>query len=184
MIPDGEYLPRISLLQHIKIEQFIYIISPCNSGKTVFAIEKLSDFINNYLNKKLIILEPYIANAKQKANKYGLHCIHEGIMPNDDPIQIGTYDSIIKLEKIETPLSDYVLVVDEAHNLVSESGYRTEAMNNIIGYQDAFHKVIYFTATPIEIMKDSIYKDFKVFRFHDILPDIKYKLVVNKDKMQ
>ena len=86
------------------------------------------------------------------------------------------YDSLWKLfENPEFDAHDYVLCVDEAHNLVSQYNFRYQAINNIITYKEKFKKVIYMTGTP----EGTLMNEQKFIRFTSLkkTPEIRMNII-------
>ena len=162
---------RDRLINILNDETSYNIIAPMSGGKTTTLL-KLAD------EKKIktIMLVPYVSLALQKAKdfkkKYDivLGCVHGGDyenkiestprneiianIRNENPI-ISVYDSLSRIISIiedesnkANPLKDYILIIDESHNLVTQSDFRLAAIYRILTAQVKFKKVIYLTGTP------------------------------------
>ncbi len=68
---------------------------------------------------------------------------------NQADIFITVYDSLQKFYTIsEFDPSNYILIVDEAHNLVTQFNFRRAAISFLLDYQNRFKKLIHLTGTP------------------------------------
>lgn len=78
------------------------------------------------------------------------HQITEILSQNNQAnIFITVYDSLQKFYDIpEFDPSNYILIVDEAHNLVTQFNFRRAAISFLLDYQNRFNKLIHLTGTP------------------------------------
>ena len=136
------------------------IVAAMGGGKTTGLIRYLSD------NKiKAVVVFPLKSNVLQVAahfeSEYGITLgpFHGDIKnktifdylhskpPRD--ILICVYDSLPRLFSIPGfDAADYILVIDELHNLSTQYSFRNKAIKNISLTQDRFKKVISLTGTP------------------------------------
>jgi len=125
----------------------IVISAPTSIGKTTMfyrlAKEKLM---------KMILALPYTAQVLQGKENQALPGVLEGLCENDHDVPIGsslfmTYDkAAIALRSINP--SDYIMVIDEAHNLVNHSTFRDIQLRKLKELADQCKAVVYMTATP------------------------------------
>ncbi|WP_421078622.1 DEAD/DEAH box helicase family protein (plasmid) [Methanothermococcus sp. Ax23] len=94
----------------------------------------------------------------------GLHQDHE---ETEETIKkatkiIATYDQLNKIVEIKgtDDLKDYLLVIDEYHNIITQYDLRYKAINRILDYKEAFNKVIYLSGTyeGLNIENNKIYE--------------------------
>ncbi len=125
-------------------QQIIVITAPTGTGKTemfyrLAALQKL----------KLIIALSYTGQVIQAKAKYTIPGIMGGMCENDTQVPKGsvycTYDKASWL--LNQNLKDYVLVIDEYHNMVNHSKFRGPALGNLKKLEEKCQTVIYMTAT-------------------------------------
>ena len=163
---DGYIEPKdIKTVLGSSEDKTIGIKAPTGAGKTTaiinYAVEE---------NKKIIFLVPYYSMALQQAtqNKLkGFIGLHQEHKETEETIKeatkiIATYDqlyNIIKVKGVEE-LGDYLLVVDEYHNLITQYDFRYKRINTILNYKEAFNKVIYISGTyeGLNIENNKIYE--------------------------
>lgn len=67
---------------------------------------------------------------------------------NLSPSFIVVYDSLPKLMASRFDPSDYILIIDEAHMLVTQMNFRDNAISRMINKKSKFKSVTYMTASP------------------------------------
>lgn len=78
-------------------------------------------------------------------------------------IFICVYESLNKLLETETfNTQEYILVIDEAHNLVSQYDFRSDAINRIANHMEKFKKIIFMTATPEIVLPEEFHTIKKI----------------------
>jgi hypothetical protein len=130
----------------------IGIKAPTGSGKTTAIINYA---VEN--NKKIIFLVPYYSMALQQAtqNKLkGFIGLHQDHNEKNETIKkttriIATYDQLQKIVDIKGAdnIKEYMLIIDEYHNLITQYDLRYNAINTIIDYKEAFSRVVYLSGT-------------------------------------
>lgn len=139
------------------------IISDTGSGKTESIIKKL-------VEKKLkaVFLTPYESNSKQLKEKYSIPAVYGDIKQEDVKTAIkshnliaSTYDGLRKVLNSQISPEEFILIIDEAHNLVTHSNFRGYALSNITSSMTDFKKVINITGTPEGVLNN----DYKNVRF-------------------
>jgi hypothetical protein len=124
----------------------IIITAPTGSGKTelFYRLAKQTDL-------KMILALSYTSQVLQGKAKHTDPGVMEGMCEGDRDVPTGsifmTYDKAHLVEKRIDP-SQYILVIDEAHNLVNHSEFRKETMVHLKSLSDKCKMVIYMTATP------------------------------------
>ena len=152
-IPPARF-PLLSKTQHLSDIQFdtgtnMLLESPTNSGK--------SEYVAKYAPGKRILLVPTQDLAKQLAVKNAspdnpIKAVYAGIqVTGDEPVMIGTYDSIYKLIRLEN-LNEYELWIDEAQNffLSSSNTFRNKQLTEIWEALPEFKRVVAMTGTVID----------------------------------
>lgn len=135
----------------------LIIEAPAGSGKT-------TAIINHFENSTdgCIFLQPYKIVAEQKAMKFGWHLIKEGILPNKDKNQVGTFNAISKIMKSQDiEMNNSFLVVDEAHLMITDN-FRSDVMESLFKSFDFFKGVILITATHIDA---TMFESFKLLKY-------------------
>ena len=119
------------------------IVSPTGSGK--------SYYIGNKLTEKRVMVVPTQALVKQFANEYNASAFYadEKTLDNKNFI-VTTYKSFNNLCKL-IKTNEYVLFIDEAHNLTSSASYNflLKDLNAVIDLVDTFKAYHLLTATPL-----------------------------------
>lgn len=145
------------------------LIAPMNSGKTYTLIK-----IAATNNIKCIMVMPLQVMVLQKEQEFRekeqitLNYIFGGveghqtripgtsddeiknIMENNTGIVLCVYNSLKKImtEKYRGLLRDYVLIIDESHNMVTQYSFRRNAINEISEGKSLFRKTINISGTP------------------------------------
>ncbi|HKJ81037.1 MAG TPA: DEAD/DEAH box helicase, partial [Ignavibacteriaceae bacterium] len=157
-------------------------VSKTGSGKTTAMIDSA-----NKLGLKLVIVTPTIPLTEQLANKYKKYNakLVTGNTPSDKIRNIHsrwtkliciTYDSLHKLfDNPNFNASEYILVIDEVHNLITAQGYRAKALDQLVELSAFFPKTISLTGTPEGVILPN---GNKVIKFQKRIPDptLKVKL--------
>lgn len=126
-----------------KPEFKVIVDCPTNSGKTKYVLETcLKSF------DKFIYLADTVLLGQQVANKYNLPFYSADNQFEGMPKQFVTiYDHIWKFAP-DKP-SDYVLVCDEQHSIISQRGFRLETIKDLVGSFELFNRIIGLTGTYI-----------------------------------
>lgn len=155
--------------------QFNAVVGPMKSGKTFgiskiaieeniptvlafplrsLAFQKYTELLKMYGEDKI----KYIQGAKSKKSNDGTSTTEIAqFIKQKIKFFIVVYDSLPKLFKAANfKPAHYNLIIDEAHNLVTQYDFRSNAINNIIELEEKFKKVIYLTATPEGIFDENL----------------------------
>lgn len=152
------------------------LIAPTGSGKTYAVIH-----FSKMFDQKMILFSPYIINMDQIKEEYKKYNIYS----KDDVIKrknnysvmhriVSTYNGIKVLRKYsELNLSEYVMIIDEYHNLFTQLNYRDEPIQDMHFARKEFKKVITITGTS-----EGIYRreNKNLIRFYPIVPEPKQKI--------
>ena len=154
------YLPKEFIIKYVNdITHNHILIAPTNTGKTSTLIEYLKS-----QNIKFIYLVPLRFLAKQVAIKYDIKLYLGGIkdkksaavnrevaqatIKNCLPL-ITTYDSFIgTIHDLIRDKFNWVLVIDEYHKLISDSGFRNTQLVKLNKLKRNYKKFIGLTGTP------------------------------------
>ncbi|MGP3779337.1 DEAD/DEAH box helicase family protein [Halanaerobium saccharolyticum] len=137
----------------------ILVTSVTGSGKTY-------SFLKNVQNNeiKTIFLAPYKSTTWQTFVSYE----HENTvgfwggksvdLTGDETVIIATYDKSKQIRK-QIDCSNFTLIIDEAHNLIGQYGFRKDAIKNINKLSNLVKNIIHITATPVGLSPkyDKIY---------------------------
>ncbi|MBZ0184466.1 MAG: DEAD/DEAH box helicase family protein [Melioribacteraceae bacterium] len=194
------YSRKNKVIEYLKDHHKYYaFIAATNSGKTysllkicveenipvVFVVplkmlneQKFKEIMDFAAGKVFIIRSSDNING---INATTLEQINEAIK-NGANIILCVYDSLNKLfmSKEFNP-NQYILAIDESHNLVSQLDFRKEtAVKVIYQKENLFRKIIYVTATP-EIALPDFWYDLRIIKFKPtedvILPEYKISIV-------
>ncbi len=136
------------IVEEFKKSDKLYIDAETGTGKTRFFIETLKKHTNYYI----LIIVPHIAAVEQIKKEFDLNGISEGYYPNDDRVQVSTFDGIKKYTtkfKKDHPNKKLILVIDEEHSTVMSQNYRKKAMDDVESQRYLFNKEIRSSGSPI-----------------------------------
>lgn len=182
-LADDEYLSsKIDDITNMLYTKNVYLHSPCGSGKSTLARElcgisedesKDDLFGLNQSGKKVIVachlnsimdsVYYRLKNFKLRGEKLN-NCMQSGEIPD---IALVSYNGLIRL--LSDPLlynkitSDYTIIVDEVHSLISTMHYRGNIMINLM-YRLPERGCIFLTGTPCTeeyLLPNIIYVDVK-----------------------
>lgn len=181
--PD-QYLSDV-LDYHDLTENYYYIISNTNTGKTRFVTE----WVNSTDNTILLQMNKALRDSKERlVNKtYGNHDLITDPTKCQTTIE-GFLFSYNEMIRRGVDFSKYTIIVDESHlqeEYINIHG-KLMAMSSFLRVLDTFGKVVFMTATP---KSDMSLFNFKVLRFRKTQPvevDIKlhyYKFTGNESRM-
>ncbi len=131
----------------------IIISAPTGVGKTsmFYELAKANQI-------KMILALSYTSQVLQGKASYRIQEVLTGMCDDDSEVpQTGsifmTYDKAA-IVKGEINASEYILVIDEAHNLVNHSEFRGKALHGLQQLSRQCKAVVYMTATP-EFINDT-----------------------------
>ena len=138
------------------------LIAFTGSGKSEAIIKKIQS-----KNLNAIFLTPYESTSKQLESKYKVKAIYgsvsldvvKGYVKSSNLI-VSTYDGLRKILEARLMPEEYILTIDEAHNLVTHSNFRGPALRNISDNMTRFKKIINITGTPEGVLNND-YKNIK-----------------------
>ena len=155
---------KAEIISMLTDKECYYFIAETYSGKT-FSILNIA----HEEKIKLVFAVPLRIIALQKHEEFrDDHHIHIPILMGEDinnplPFEssaeaimngpetnviVSVYDSVrTLLDNEHFTANEYVLVIDECHNLVTQNNFRSSAINSIEEYKGKFKKVIYLTGT-------------------------------------
>lgn len=171
--------------------RFVNFIANMNSGKTyslldigyrrklkmiileplqIIALQKFNEYRKNYPKRRQLGLVHGQLNETAKESKVTVNKISE-MLNSNNKVYLCVYDSLKKffndgLSNLFEP-SDYILVIDEVHNLITEYQYRSEIVHFISDVKPLFKKVIHLTGTPEAVINN----DYKSYFFQRNTPD-------------
>ena len=176
-----EVLDHINLvIQNTKSKRQprIVITAPTGVGKTnmfyQLAIQEKA---------KIILMLSYTSQVLQGKEQYAIADVMEGLCESDYRVPVtgsifGTYDKAPIISKW-LDLHKKIIIIDEGHNLVNQSSFRSTALKKLKILSDLCKAVIYMTATPDYI---NFKKIDLLIRFSPIKPKTKLATVVKYSK--
>lgn len=125
----------------------ILITAPTGVGKTEMFYRLAED-----QQIRMILALSYTSQVLQGKETHTRSGVLQGMCQNDSEVpETGsifmTYDKSPIVEKTINP-EEYIMVIDEAHNLVNHSDFRGKALQNLQYLSDRCKSVVYMTATP------------------------------------
>jgi hypothetical protein len=164
------------------------IIAPMNSGKTRSMLEialKMNiktificplqiniDELKVKFKKKIYVIKGHKKNGK----KVNLRHLNPGINIKNAKVFVVVYDSLEQLFRMELEIKKFNLIIDEAHHLINQFGFRYDAIRNIAEKKCDFRKILCLTGTPEGCLHYTYYKNI-VFNPLQIRPLIKLNIV-------
>lgn len=157
---NNPYYYQVDAYNELKNKNRTILQLPCGMGKTLIGIMLAKDY------KQIIILSPLKAHAKQNLNRYqnelsnynGLLVnsdnigtrntikIKNFIHRNDDIILSFTYQSCDILIDIIKLLNNYIIIIDEFHNLSYNEITTYTPLSNLLNNIE--YKILFMSATP------------------------------------
>ncbi len=159
------------------------LIAFTSSGKTYALIKKIQD-----KKIKAVFLTPYESTARQLESVYKTKSVYGTVsvdtvrdyVRNSDLI-CSTFDGLRKILETQLIPEDYVLLIDEAHNLITHSGFRHRALQVIFSNLDNFKKVINITGTPEGVLNND-YKNVKFVKQNQTSHILNYEIIESEEK--
>jgi hypothetical protein len=145
-LTENQYLSDLDIsIKH----QLTHLEAPTGRGKTTFIIEKLAT------DTKVIMVSPVNMQVAQIASDYQdnprVQCItgKESTNSLHGDIIICVYDQLQSVMDSINHLSNYILVVDEAHKIYQAASYRQAALSTILDtiIKKEFKQVVTVSAT-------------------------------------
>jgi len=138
------------IFSKLKDKKMIVVDSPTGSGKTTSLIEYLKK-----KNEKFIFLTPYYLLTRQIEKERNIVGFYEGSQNELTPETkwiVSTWNQFWKLLKKINP-EEFILVLDEAHNLYTAYDYRLKDIKTIIENLTGFKRVIMLSGTTKGLFK-------------------------------
>jgi len=151
-IITNHHLTENQYLSDLKINtkhQLTHLEAPTGRGKTTFVMDQLA------VKSKVIMLCPVNVQVAQIAHDYKdnqkVQCITGNEKTNalSGDIIVCVYDKLQSVMDSINHLSNYILVIDEAHKIYQAAGYRQAALSPILNAitEKKFKQVITVSAT-------------------------------------
>jgi Type III restriction enzyme, res subunit len=153
------------------------------SGKTQAVIKKIQA-----KKTKAIFLTPYESTAKQLKNNYTVPAIYGTVSIDSvkdyvktDNLIVSTYDGLRKILETQIIPEEYVLLIDEAHNLITHANFRGFALQTIFENMTRFKKIVHITGTPEGVLNND-YKNIKFVKQNQPKQIANYSIIVSHEK--
>jgi len=145
VLKENERLLDRNLISNIKYDMYKSgcLVSPTGSGKSFFAVKSISD--------KKIIVVPTQALVEEFEERYSATPFYEGKNELlDRSCIVVTYSSFSRLCNL-VDLSEYILIIDEAHNFTSATSktFQLKELRSVIDKLNEARCYHLFTATPL-----------------------------------
>ena len=128
----------------------IVLTAPTGSGKTemFYRLAKQKKI-------KMIMALAYTSQVKQGKTKHAVKDVLAGMCESDYLVpETGsifmTYDKALKVKKAINP-DEYLMVIDEAHNLINQDNFRNQALSRLKDLAENTKAIVYMTATPEDL---------------------------------
>lgn len=149
----------------------VMIDAPTGSGKTYYVVNYLKE--NNI---PFVFLTDTLLLMKQISETYGVNSYEASDRQHYDSEQLITvYNHIEKFWK------DKVVVVDEAHSLITDYGFKRDVIDNVLTFIGEAKQVILLSGTSLQ-SKDEVYKLFNFVKFEYNEPTTKTLKIHNISK--
>jgi hypothetical protein len=130
-----------------KIQPKIVITAPTGMGKTEMFYR-----LARQQKIQMIMALCYTAQVQQGKEHYSIPGVLEGMCDKDYKVPLTgsiymTYDKAPIVQKKISP-ENYIMVIDEAHNLVNHIEFRNKQMHQLRDLSDNCKAIVYMTATP------------------------------------
>ncbi len=167
------------ILEKINEHSKIIITAPTGIGKTEIFYQ-----LAKQKKIKMILALAYTSQVEQGKEKYNIDGVLQGLCSTDSKVPVNgsifmTYDKAAIVEARINP-SEYIMIIDEAHNLVNQYNFRNEALKDLKRLAAQCKAIVYITATPEYINFNDI--DLTIKIKHE-KAQIKYANVVKYNKI-
>ncbi len=136
--------------ENIGIKQTkIVLTAPTGTGKTEMFYR-----LAEQQKIKMIMALPYTSQVSQGKTRHTVANVLTGLCGNDCNVsKIGsifmTYDKFeLVAKELGSSLNEYILIIDEAHNLVNQISFRKMVLTRLKSLSSKCKAVVYMTATP------------------------------------
>lgn len=143
----GQVLDLINKAVQRKKQPRIVITAPTGVGKTEMFYR-----LAKQQHIRMIMALCYTAQVQQGKEHHSAPGVIEGLCKNDNIVPLTgsifmTYDKAPIVQKKIKP-ENYIMVIDEAHNLVNHINFRNKQIQKLQELSDCCKAVVYMTATP------------------------------------
>lgn len=150
------------------------LVAKAGGGKT-YSIIEMARKLSVLDNKVYVIACPNRIQNLQNQKSYKIFALVGGTEVDYTTTIVSTvYDKSEEIiEKLKELNKEVVLIIDEAHQLITADGYRNNAIRSLQNLQDYAETVIHMTATPRKLFRHFDY-DTKT-KFQSTTSDINIK---------
>jgi ribose 1,5-bisphosphokinase PhnN len=140
------------LKKSIKKGKFTSVTAPTGTGKSFLCSVLAND---SELKHRIVLLSPLRSIVEQQ--RHLMEVVHGGV--SDNEIAVAENSNILactyaSAHKLKNTTSDVILVIDEAHLLVSRSNILEKEIKAIHRLMQDAAKVVFITATPVLMMNE------------------------------
>ena len=145
-----------ALVKHMLRHRSLLAVHATGTGKTLSAVAAINCIMAKYPNIRVIIITPLslVENMQKEIRRFGIDLNNEDIYTR---IEIYSYDEYVNLQKRKNEIDcgNTFLIIDEAHNLRTETLMKETALEKgsksyiIMKCAAAAFKVLLLTATPL-----------------------------------
>jgi len=145
------------LVKHMLRHRSLLAVHATGTGKTLSAIASINCIMAKYPNIRVIIITPLslVENMQKEIRRFGIDIINDENLYSR--IEIYSYDEYVNLQKRknEVDCKNTFLIIDEAHNLRTETLIKESALEKgsksyiIMRCAASAFKVLLLTATPL-----------------------------------
>lgn len=149
----------------------IMVDAPTGSGKTHYIINYLKD--NNI---PFVFLVDTLLLMNQISKTYGIDSYSAANRQNYNKSMLVTV-----YNHIESLYKNRVVIIDEAHSMVADYGYKKSVIDNLLLFGTESKQVILMSGTPL-ISNDEFYNNINIIKCTPIVPkEYKINMLLTKD---
>lgn len=155
--------------------KYCLIVAPTGTGKTSRVLSIVKE-----LKLEFVTVSPLVALTEQTAKNIEIPGISKeeahqmGMSLNTFVEEMGKSCAAVfdKLKYIieNSDIENKILVIDEAHHLITSSGYRSKSLKYLEENLMKFRKVVFLTGTPEVLYMHSLLKNARMVKFSFELP--------------
>jgi len=174
------------ICNHILGHKHTIIVAPTGVGKTKLVIKDLPE----YTDKRILVLQSLMATNSQTSNQYeipyidGFVCENEvkTMINNGNKVITTTYEGLKKVTKCDIDFNNWIVIMDEAHNLLTSNDYRFKALKFIMECKEKFPNFVYLTGTHYGVFGDD--PVIEIEREHNPFENTEVNVIAYEKKLE